>query len=85
MNKLSMVLGSVLLLAAGSVLADGAVVRTYSLEVKQRLQNIERIDVTADKPVDPKADPLDAQLTAILDEVAKVEQKNGVEQKDDNR
>ncbi len=83
MNKLTMAVAASLLLAAGSVLADGAVVTTQSLQVKQRLQNIERIDVTAEKPANPNAEPLDDDLVAILDEVAKVERDNGVAQKDD--
>jgi hypothetical protein len=49
-------------------------VRTHSLEVKERLQYLERIDVTAEKPQSPDAEPLDDELLAILAEVENVEQ-----------
>lgn len=76
MNKLCTALASALLLAAGSALADDAdVVRTQSLEVKERLQFIERIDVTAEKPANPDAEPLDDELLAILAEADAVEQE----------
>lgn len=76
MNNLCTALASALLLAAGSALADDAdVVRTQSLEVKERLQFIERIDVTAEKPANPDAEPLDDELLAILAEADAVEQE----------
>lgn len=76
MNKLCTALASALLLATGSALADDAdVVRTQSLEVKERLQFIERIDVTAEKPANPDAEPLDDELLAILAEADAVEQE----------
>lgn len=73
MNKLCLTLTGAALLAAGSALADDAVVRTHSLEVKERLQYMERIDVTAEKPTSPDAEPLDDELLAILAEVDAVE------------
>ena len=77
MNKLYLTLAGAALLAAGSALADDAVVRTHSLEVKERLQYIERIDVTAEKPANPDAEPLDNELLAILEEVEQIEQGPG--------
>lgn len=74
MNKLCLNLAGVGLLAAGSALADDQAVRTHSLEVKERLQYIERIDVTAEKPRSADAEPLDDELLAILAEVETVEQ-----------
>jgi hypothetical protein len=55
------------------------VVRTQNLEVKERLQHLERIDVTAEKPANPDAEPLDDELLAILEEVHRVEQDQRVE------
>ncbi len=79
MNKLLTTLGGLALLAAGSAMADsGDVVRTHSLEVKERLQVIERIDVTAEKPASPDAEPLDEELLAILEEAEQVEQERPV-------
>lgn len=74
MNKLCMAGAGALLLVAVSALADDAVVRTYNLEVKERLGYLERIDVTAEKPTSPDAEPLDAELLAILEEVEQIEQ-----------
>jgi hypothetical protein len=79
MKKLCMALAGTLLLAAGGALADDAVVRTQSLDVKERLQYIERIDVTAEKPANPDAEPLDDELLAILEEAERVEQDRRVE------
>jgi hypothetical protein len=75
MNKLfTAVAGALLLGAAGAMADDANVVRTQSLEVKERLQFIERIDVTAEKPANPDAEPLDDELLAILAEAEAVEQ-----------
>ncbi len=75
MNKLCTTLAGLALLAAGSTLADsGDTVRTHSLEVKERLQYLERIDVTSELPTSPNAEPLDDELLAILEEVERIEQ-----------
>lgn len=74
MKKLSVALAGLCLLAAGSVLADDNVVHSRVLEVKQRLADLERIDVTAEKPTSPDAEVLDAELLAILDEAEAAEQ-----------
>jgi hypothetical protein len=79
MKRLTMALAAILLLAAGTALADDNVVRTQNLEVKERLQHLERIDVTAEKPANPDAEPLDDELLAILEEVERVEQDQRVE------
>ena len=79
MKKLCMALAGTVLLGAGSALADDAVVRTQSLEVKERLQYIERIDVTSEKPANPDAEPLDDELLAILDEADRVEKAVKIE------
>ena len=75
MNKLCTTLAGLILLAAGSALADsGETIRTHSLEVKERLQHLERIDVTSELPTSPDAEPLDAELLAILEAVERIEQ-----------
>jgi uncharacterized protein HemX len=79
MKRLTMALAAILLLAAGTALAGDNVVRTQNLEVKERLQHLERIDVTAEKPANPAAEPLDDELLAILEEVHRVEQSQRVE------
>jgi hypothetical protein len=79
MKRLTMALAAILLLAAGTALADDNVVRTQNLEVKERLQHLERIDVTAEKPANPDAEALDDELLAILEEVDRVEQDPRVE------
>jgi len=52
--------------------ADPAV-QTVSLTVKERMEKLERIDVTADKPTSDQAEPLDAELLAILEETEALE------------
>ena len=79
MNKLCTTLAALAVLAAGNAFADGDVVRTPSLEVKERLQYIERIDVTAEKETSPDAEPLDVELLAILEEVEAIEQRSAAE------
>ena len=79
MKRLCMALAGGVLLAAGSAMADDAVVRTTNLEVKERLQHIERIDVTAEKPANPDAEPLDEELLAILEEAERLEQDRRIE------
>jgi len=76
MSKLCTTLAALAVAAtAGSAFANGDVVRTHSLEVKERLQYIERIDVTAEKETSPDAEPLDVELLAILEEVEAIEQR----------
>lgn len=65
MRKLIMLAAS---LIAASAWADTATVKIYSLDVKERVQNLELIDVTAEKSPSANAQALDAELQAILDE-----------------
>jgi len=61
----------IVLCALSSVALAGervAVVRSYALEVKDRIQSLELINVTAEKPVSNQAEPLDAELAALLAE-----------------
>ena len=73
MKRVCTALAGTLLLAAGSAMADGDVIRTQNLEVKERLAHLERIDVTAEKPANPDAEPLDDELLAILEEAEHAE------------
>lgn len=74
MKMLYTSLASAALLAVGSAVADaGDSVRTHSLEVKERLQYLERIDVTSELPTSPNAEPLDTELRAILEDVERIE------------
>ena len=65
MRKL--IIAAATLLAAGAW-ADTATVKVYSLDVKERVQTLELIDVTAEKETAVDAEALDAELQAILDE-----------------
>jgi hypothetical protein len=59
---------AVLCLASGLAAADtNQTVQVYTLDVKERMQNLELINVTAEKPVSEDADPLDESLQAVLD------------------
>ena len=60
-------------LMAASAWADTATVKVYSLDVKERVQNLELIDVTAEKSPAADAEALDAELQAILDEAEVLE------------
>ena len=60
-------------LMAASVWADTATVKIYSLDVKERVQNLELIDVTAEKSPAADAEALDKELQAILDEALAVD------------
>src|SRR5690606_34921646 len=74
MNRLCMIVAGLVLLGAGSAWADDAsVVRTHSLEVKERLQHLELIEVTAEKPANPDAEPLDEELLEILQDAERDE------------
>ncbi|MCB1684904.1 MAG: hypothetical protein R3E82_11810 [Pseudomonadales bacterium] len=53
--------------------ADDAVVRSSALAVKDRIQTLELINVTAQRPVSDAAEPLDAELAALLAEVEALE------------
>ena len=63
---------------AGLTWADnsGTVVKVYSLDVKERIQTLELINVTAEKPVSEKAAEPDAELQAILDDVEAIEEED---------
>ena len=60
-------------LLAKSAWADTATVKVYSLDVKERVQNLELIDVTAEKGPAADAETLDVALQAILDEAIALE------------
>jgi hypothetical protein len=79
MKKLCMTLTGVALLAGGSALANDEV-RTESLEVKERLRHLELIEVSAEKPASPDAEPLDVELAAILEEAERAETGQKAEQ-----
>ena len=65
-----------LCLAAGMAWADttGEVVKVHTLTVKERIQNLELINVTAEKPASEQAEAIDAELRKIVEETAKLEQ-----------
>lgn len=50
-----------------------SVVKVYSLDVKERVQNLELIDVTAEKKVADDAEAPDEVVQSILDEVEALE------------
>lgn len=86
MKRLCMTLAGAALLAAGSAMADdGQVVRGQHLEVKERLQHLERIDVTAELPANPDAEPLDNELLAILEEAERAEKGQRIEPESDEQ
>jgi hypothetical protein len=61
----------IVLCALSSVALGGervAVVRSYALEVKDRIESLELINVTAEKPLSDQAEPLDPELAAMLAE-----------------
>jgi hypothetical protein len=51
-----------------------AVVKVYSLDVMERIQTLELIDVTAEKQASDEAEAPDAELQAILDDVEALEE-----------
>jgi len=68
-------ISALLLVGAQFALADttdggGTTVQPTSLRVMERLQTLERIDVTSEKPVDPAAEALDPALVELLQELA---------------
>ena len=70
MRKLILIAATLL---AGSALADTATVKVYSLDVKERVQNLELIDVTAEKTPSADAEALDEELQAILEEAVELD------------
>lgn len=74
-RTLSFVFLSAALGAMGSAWADTAVVKVYSLDVKERIQTLELIDVSAEKAVSDEAEAPDATLQAILNEVEVLEEE----------
>ena len=63
-----------LCLACGIASADtNDVVQVRSMEVKERMQVLELINVTAEKSIDEDAEALDPVLQAILDEAEAAE------------
>lgn len=64
-----------LLAAAGAAWADttDATVKVYSLQVKERIQTLELIDVTAEKQPSDEAEPLTPALMAILEDAEALE------------
>ena len=70
MRKLIVIAATLL---AGSALADTATVKVYSLDVKERVQNLELIDVTAEKTPSADAEALDEELQAVLEEAVELD------------
>jgi len=71
------------MLAASAAAADaGEGVRGQSLEVKERLRDLEQIEVTSHKPSDPDAAPLDAELQGILDAATRAERSRRAPQRE---
>ena len=64
-----------LCLAAGMAWADttSEVVKVHTLTVKERIQNLELINVTVEKPASAQAEAIDAELQLILEETAELE------------
>jgi len=54
-----------------------ATVKVYSLAVKDRIQTLELINVTAEKPVAEQAEPLDPELAEVLAEAESLEATEG--------
>ncbi len=54
---------------------SSTVVKVYSLDVKERVQNLELINVTAEKVASEEAEEPDAELQAILDDVETIERE----------
>ena len=67
---------AILCLAAGLAAADtNQVVVVRVMEVKERMQTLELIDVSAEKPQAEEAEPIDGELRAILDEAELLERE----------
>ena len=52
-----------------------SVVKVYSLDVKERIQYLELIDVTAEKEISEDAEAADPELQAILDGAEALEEE----------
>ncbi len=76
MKKL-LVLATLLLSGFAFATNDVNVVKTESLEVKERLQAIELINVTAEKPQVEEVEPVSETITEILEEAERVEAEEG--------
>jgi len=64
-----------LCLACGIASANSNdVVQVHTMAVKERMQNLELINVTAEKPADDDLEALEASLQAIIDEAEAAEQ-----------
>ena len=72
MKKL-IVLAALVLSGAAFASNDANVVQTQSLEVKERLQTIELINVTAEKAQVEDAEPVSEIVNEILEEAERVE------------
>jgi len=63
-----------LCLACGMASADSNdVVQVHTMDVKERMQNLELINVTAEKTADDDVAALEASLQAIIDEAEAAE------------
>lgn len=63
-----------LCLACGIASADSNdVVQVHTMQVKERMQKLELINVTAEKPADDEVEALEASLQAIIDEAEAAE------------
>ena len=61
--------------AAGAAFADANdTVKVYTLSVKERMQNLELINVTAEKAAAEDAEPLDEELLQLLEEIEALEE-----------
>ena len=72
MKKL-LVLATLLLTGLAYASNDANVVQTQSLEVKERLQVIELINVTAEKEQVADVEPVSEKIAEILEEAERVE------------
>ena len=54
-------------------------IKPVSLEVKQRIQAIEQINVTAEKPVDETAPAASAEVEALLRELEELEAQDAAQ------
>ncbi len=72
MKKL-LVLATLLLTGMAYASNDANVVQTESLEVKERLQVIELINVTAEKEQVADVEPVSEKIAEILEEAERVE------------
>ncbi len=78
-QKSRVVLGSLTLgvaLLGGVSSANADEIRVASLEVKQRIQSMEQINVTAEKSVDESAPAASAAVSALLEELEGLEEAN---------